>query len=193
MKYIKIVLLLLFLPALIKAQLHLPDSIRLFLQNASSDSIRYRAISQAYNFFEERNRDSALYYAEECILLTQRNNIKLQEAAALDRKAYQLSVMGRYAEALPCLLEAFKITEDRRNENNSWFNIALSPEQSRLLILSFTHHMFAILMGYTQNNQQVIFHNTEAIKAGQQVEGFPGKQRVFLANMNLGAIYPGIK
>src|SRR5258706_14050329 len=110
MKIIKIILMLL-IPAVLKAQQSLPDSTKIFLQNASNDSIRYRANTQAYNYFEERNRDSALYYEERCILLTRKNNKKLLEVSALDRKGYQLSGMGRYAEALPCFLEGFKISE----------------------------------------------------------------------------------
>jgi signal transduction histidine kinase len=188
MKLIKIILLLV-LPFLAKSQLHLPDSTRILFQNAFNDSLRYRASIQAYYYFEERNRDSALYYAEQGLLLTQKNNKKLQEAGGLDRKGYQLVAMGRYAEALPCYLQAFAITEDHRNESNSWFSVALSPEKSRLLMLSFTHHMFAILMGNAQNNQQMMFHNKEAKRIAEQIEGVAGRQRVFLADMNLGAAY----
>ena len=188
MKLIKILLLLL-LPAMAKAQLHLPDSTRIFLQNASNDSIRYRANVQAYTYFEERNRDSALYYVEHLLSISRKNNIKLQEARNLDVKGYQLSGLGRYAEALPCFLQAFKIAEDRRNESNRWFPVLLTPQKSRLIILSLTHHMFAILMGYAQNNQQVIFHNKEAKRIAEQIDGAPGKQRIMLADMNLGAEY----
>ncbi len=188
MRIIKIILLL-FIPALIKAQQQLPDSTKNFLQSASNDSIRYRACLQAYNYYEERNRDSALYYAEQTLLLARRNNKKLQEAVSLIRKGYQLSGTGRYAEALPCFLRAFEIAEDRRNESNSWFTVVLTPEKSRLLALSFTHHMYAILMGYTQNIEQSIFHNKEAKRNAQEIDGLPGKLRTLLANMNIGAAY----
>ena len=189
MKYsLKIFLFVLF-PFFGNAQQHLPDSTVQFLRQASNDSVRYRACLQAYNFFEERNRDSALYYGEQTLLLARRNNIKLQEAVSLIRKGYQLSSMGRYAEALPCFLQAFEIAEDHRNESNSWFTVVLTPEKSRLLALSFTHHMYAILMGYTQNIEQSIFHNKEAKRNAEAIGGLAGKLRILLANMNLGAAY----
>ncbi len=187
MKFTKIFLLLL-LPVSIKAQ-QLPDSTRSYLQNASGDSIKYRATIQAYAYFEERNRDSALNYAEGVILLAQKNNVKLQEARGLDMKGYQLSGKGLYAEALPCFIKAFEISEDPKNESNKWFSVVLTPEKSRLIILSLTHHMYAVLMGYTQNPDEAILHNKEAKKLAEAVGGIPGKQRIFLADMNMGARY----
>ncbi|HTD39841.1 MAG TPA: hypothetical protein VK671_04415, partial [Mucilaginibacter sp.] len=117
---IKIILLLL-IPALANGQQHLPDSTLTALKNATNDSLRYAARVEAYNYFEETNRDSALYYQNQVLLLAQKNNKKLLVARSLASIGYQLTAKGRYAEALKTLLNAFAIAEDPKNASNSWF------------------------------------------------------------------------
>src|SRR5258708_34377147 len=181
------IFLLLLIPVLANAQQHLPDSTIKALKNASNDSLRYHANIDAYFHFEEINRDSAIYYADQTLLLAQRNNKKLLIARALANKGYQLTGKGQYAEALKCLLEAFAITENPKNASNSWLLQPQStPEKSRLLMLALLHHMFAILMDRTQNTEQLIFHFKEAKRIGQQLDN---SMRIMLANMNLGNAY----
>jgi tetratricopeptide (TPR) repeat protein len=124
----------------------LPDSTVRALKNAYNDSLRYRANYSAYFYFEETNKDTALFYANRMFLLAAKNNKKLAMADALNCKGYQLSNMGRFAEALQCLLQAFRIGKDPKNDNKSWFrNQQNTPENSRLMVLSTTHHMFSVL------------------------------------------------
>ena len=164
------ILLLLLIPVLTNAQQHLPDSTVKAFKNASNDSARYTANIQAYNYFEETNRDSALYYQNQILLLVQKNNKKLLVARALASKGYQLTTIGRYAEALKTLLQAFTIAGDPKNASNSWFtNPQSTPEKTRLLMLSLIHHMFAILMDRTENAAQQIFHFKEAKRIAQSV------------------------
>src|ERR1700712_1682365 len=118
--WIKIFVLLL-IPQLVNAQLHLPDSTLKAFKRATDDSARYMAKIQAYNYFEETNRDSALYYQNQVLLLAQKNNKKLLIARSLASIGYQLTAMGRYAEALKNLLKAFAIAEDPKSASNSWF------------------------------------------------------------------------
>ncbi len=184
--FIKI-LLILMIPALAVAQQHLPDSIILALKNASNDSLRYRAKMQAYFYFEETNRDSAFYYANQTLLLATKNNKQLLVARALANKGYQLTNTGQYAEALKNLLQAFAIVEEPKNASNSWMIAPQStPEKHRLLMLSLMHHMFAILMERTQNTQQEIYHFKEAKRIAQEIDN---PLRVLLADMNLGNEY----
>jgi tetratricopeptide (TPR) repeat protein len=184
--FIKI-LLILMIPALAVAQQHLPDSIILALKNASNDSLRYRAKMQAYFYFEETNRDSAFYYANQTLLLATKNNKQLLVARALANKGYQLTNTGQYAEALKNLLQAFAIVEEPKNASNSWMKTPQStPEKHRLLMLSLIHHMFAILMERTQNTQQEIYHFKEAKRIAQKIDN---PLRVLLADMNLGNEY----
>jgi two-component system NtrC family sensor kinase len=181
------ILLLLLIPVLANAQQHLPDSTLRAFKNASNDSLRYRANRLAYDYFEEINRDSALYYADQTLLLAQKNNKKLVMASSLACKGYQLTGMGRYAGALKNLLQASAIAEDRKNASSSWFIRPQStPEKSRLLNLSLIHHMFAVLMDRTQNTEQMIYHFKEAKKIAQEIDN---PVRILLADMNLGYAY----
>jgi len=187
MKSVIKILLILLIPALAVAQQHLPDSIILALKNASNDSLRYRAKMQAYFYFEETNRDSALYYANQTLLLATKNNKQLLVARALANKGYQLTNTGQYAEALKNLLQAFAIVEEPKNASNSWMITPQStPEKHRLLMLSLIHHMFAILMERTQNTQQEVYHFKEAKRIAQEIDN---PLRVLLADMNLGNEY----
>ncbi|MDB4904496.1 MAG: hypothetical protein JWQ63_3777 [Mucilaginibacter sp.] len=181
------ILLLMILPTVINAQRHLPDSTARALKNASNDSLRYRANMEAYFYFEETNRDSALYYVEQTLLLAKRNNKQLLIARALANKGYELTGSAHYAEALKSLLQAFAVAGDPKNASNSWFiNHPSTPEKTRLLMLSLIHHMFAILMDRTENTEQMIYHFKEAKRIGREINN-PG--RIMLADMNLGAAY----
>jgi two-component system NtrC family sensor kinase len=187
MKNIIKILLLLLMPVLAHAQQHLPDSTIKALKNATNDSLRYRANVQAYLYFEEINRDSALSYVGKTLLLTRKNNKLLLVAWGLASKSYQLTTIGRYAEALKCLLQAFEIAQDPQNDNNSWFlNQRVTPEKNRLLTLALVHHMFGVLMYRTQNTEQTIFHFKEAKRIAQEINN---PTRVMLADMNLGKVY----
>jgi len=184
---IKILLVLSLIPVLSKAQQHLPDSIATSFKNARDDSARFVTNFQAYLYFEEINRDSALYYCGKALSLAKKNNQQLIVARCLASRGYQLTGMGRYAEALQCLLQAFGIAQDRRNASNAWFTVRQStPEKTRLLMVSLIHHMFGILMDRTQNTDQVIFHFKEARRIALSMDN---TLRVMIADMNIGNYY----
>ncbi|HMK19097.1 MAG TPA: hypothetical protein VK492_12910, partial [Chitinophagaceae bacterium] len=112
----KIILLLLF-PVLSNGQDMLRDSLRrIFFAGANNDSILYEAGNKLYDYYEEVNRDSAFFYADQCLQISRRNNKKLNESHILSRKAYQELNMGRYAEALQSLLASFALSENKANE-----------------------------------------------------------------------------
>jgi two-component system NtrC family sensor kinase len=185
---IKVLLLTIsLLPVLVNAQQHLPDSVLTSFKNASNDSLRYWANMQAYFYFQEINKDSALYYTSQALLLARKNNKKLAVARCLANKGYQFTGKEMYAEALNNLLQAFAIAEEPRNASNSWFiTPQSSPEKNRLFTLSLIHHMYAILMSATQNPEQEIYHYKEAKRIAQGINNI---QRIMLADMNLGAAY----
>ena len=196
-KHLKILLILLF-PLSVKAQSvqplrmqNLSDSLRLILKTAPNDSIRHEACRLLYNYYEESNRDSALYYAEQRLSLSKKNNKKIVEAFALGIKGYQLVYLGRFAEALESLLQAFKIAEDPKNdESDTWPLTGYpSPGKSRLLSLSLAHHMFSHLMAQTNNLEQHIFHCKEGRRIALEIDN---KQRILVAAMVLGSTYVAI-
>ncbi len=159
------------MPAFVDAKQNLPDSLKQVFNNAPNDSTRYIAAKALYNYYEELNRNSALYYADQSLFLARKNNKKLIEAFALNTKGYQLLHLGRYSESLQCLLQAFRIAEDPKNNKEETWQLSTqpSPGKSRLLMLAITHHMFGILMSQTQNTEQEIFHFKEARRIARKL------------------------
>jgi len=189
----KLLAMLILLPGWLAAQQRLPDSTVYALKTANNDSLSYDANHQAYLYFEEINKDSALYYNDKCLILSKRNNKNLVAARGLASKGYLLTSKGQYAAALNLLLQAFAIAEDPKNASNSWFTSngwsagqSLSPQTTRLFVLALIHHMYAILMRSTQNTQQEILHFKEARRLAELAQS---PQRIMLADMNLGSAY----
>ena len=60
-----------------------PDSLRQILTSTNNDSTRYQACRLLYTYYEERNRDSALHYADQRLLLSRKNNKRIPEALSL--------------------------------------------------------------------------------------------------------------
>ena len=188
MKHCFRILLFVLLPHWITAQQSVQDSLKESFSKAVSDSDRYHIGRRIYDYYEETNRDSAFYYAGINLQLAKANNKKLAEVLSLDNKAYQLIGLGRYAEALQYLLDAFKIAEDKKNDNEkTWylFNLPFSGN-NRLLMVCYTHHIFGILMWQTDNNEQAIVHFREARRIATEI-GHDNRQ--MMANMNLGRSY----
>ena len=133
------------------------------LEVAKSDSAIFNINMSLSIYYEEMITDSSIYFADQALLIAQRNNHKQDEAVALNSKGYGLLTVGRYREALTCLLQAHELLEKPRDENGQWYT------DSRLLTLSANHHMFGNLMMATENTEQAIFHFKEAIRIGEEI------------------------
>jgi two-component system NtrC family sensor kinase len=165
-----------------------PDSLRQILTTTDNDSIRYQACRLLYTHYEERNRDSALYYADQRLLLSRKNNKKIPEAFDLGVKGYQLVYLGRFGEALDCLLQGQKIAEDLRNDNQeSWqLNNYPSPGKHRQVTLSMINHMFGHLMMQTHNVDKQLFYLKEGRRIALSIDNH---FRVVVGDMVLGSSY----
>jgi signal transduction histidine kinase len=164
------------------------DSLKKNFINAPDDRMKYRAANHVYMYYQESNRDSALFYTEQQLQVARRNRHEIAEGIALAGKAYQLMAMGKYADALQCLQQAFAIGENKANEAEEPWDYFITPFKGngRLLLLSYTHHMYALLMVNTENPEQQIIHFKIAGEIGKQINYFP---RMLLAYMNLGQSY----
>src|SRR5436190_15327745 len=180
--------LLLLLPVVANTQSLNIDSLRTAYHNEPDGPVRYKTASNIYFYFQEINRDSALYYAEQQALIGKRKNNKIAEGVALAQQSYQLTGLGKYAESLECLQQAFLIAEDPRNEKQEQWNYFFTPfyGNRRLLLLSYTHHMYALLMLSTENLEQQIIHFKIAGRIGKEINYAP---RIMLAYLNLGQSY----
>jgi two-component system NtrC family sensor kinase len=183
----KIVLLVLF-PLLLNAQQSFLDSLKNEFKDSPDGLRRFKVSREIYNYYEESNRDSALYYAAQGLLIAQNNHNKIAEAYCLASKAYQLTQLGQFGDALQCLQQGFTIAEDPKTENGEHWDVSLLnfKGNGRLLALSYMHHMFAILMLRTENTEQEIIHFKEAGRIGREINYLP---RMILAAMNLGQSY----
>jgi two-component system, NtrC family, sensor kinase len=188
MRYVLTMISFFLYPLLANAQQGLADSLKNALRNTPDGPVRYGISRDIYSIYEESNRDSALYYAGQGLLIAQRSHHKAAEAMSLASKGYQLTQLGRFANSLECLQQAFVIAEDPLTENGPYWDLSALgfKGNNRLLALSYTHHMFAILMLRTDNREQQIFHFKEAGRIGADIGYLP---RVILANMNLGQSY----
>ena len=193
MKFNLKILLFFFFPLLVNAQQNI-DSLKSILIHGTDASLRYKAARGIYDYYEEKNRDTALYYADQSVLIAKQNSQKVPEAFSLVNKGYQLVGLGRFGEALQCFQKSFSITEDPQNEKGNTWDLSLYNfvgknyfnGNQRLLTLAYAHHMFAVLMLRTENVEQQIIHFKTAGKIGQEVNWIP---RVMLAYMNLGQSY----
>ena len=185
-------LMLVLLPVFTEAQATALDSLEKALASSKQDSTSYIICRRIYDFYEEINRDSAIYYADRSFQLAKRNNKKLAEVLTMDNMAYQLIGLGKYANALQYLLDAFKIAQDPSNDNEITWELfshsfrALVPGSNRLLVLAYTHHIYGILMLQTDNSDQATFHFTKARELSSVI-GHGVRQ--MMADMNLGRCY----
>ena len=146
---------------------------------ADSDSARYKEAINLYNYYEELNRDSALFYSDQMLQLSRKNDKRINVVIALCQKAYQEMHMGRFSAALEGLLMSLQIAEDPATETHYWVLDTLkAPHRRRLHGLSYTHHMLGVLMWRTQNIVEEIFHFKKTKSIGIEA-GTP--LRVFLA------------
>jgi two-component system NtrC family sensor kinase len=155
---------------------------------AKDDSTRQNALLNLVNYYNEVNRDSALYYNEQRLVIAKKSGYKLLEASVLSIKGYQKIQKGEYAEALECLLESLKITQDSSNlEINHWriFPSPL-PGKERFQLLSSCMHQFGILMRETENLPKEIEYFKKAILFARQVNSI---DRQMISNSNLGSAF----
>ena len=156
---------------------------------AKDDSTRQNAIHNLVNHYTEIDRDSALYFNEQRLVIAKKIGYKLLEASALNVKGYQKIQKGEYAEALKCLQESLKITQDSNNlEVNHWiivfpFHI---PGKERFHVMSSCMHMFGILMRETDNLPKEFECFKKALLLARQVNSI---ERQMISHSNLGSAF----
>ncbi|MGA9293691.1 MAG: tetratricopeptide repeat-containing sensor histidine kinase [Ignavibacteriaceae bacterium] len=189
MKNVLKILLLVLLPIVAYSQKTSIDSLRNALHYAKDDSVKWNFCGQIARYFYESNRDSSLKYINKGLLIAEKNNKVVNVASNLTDKGYQLTHLGRFAEAFECFQKAFTIVEDSTNETKRWEIYCKSLKKDRLKVLSTTDHMYAILMGATGNIESEISYFNQAKAVAAQIDD---TSRIMLANMDLGYIYLNI-
>ena len=179
------VILLVLLPIGSMAQFSHPDSLIQALKLTTSDSARVSIMEGLVDYYAEANRDSAIYYSDEILLLVNKNNKKLEEANCWCYRGYLLMKLGKYPESFSCLQHALNIAEDPESEKNTWYSYS-SPRKIRLRVLEYIHHNFGHLMGNTNNTEQQILHYNETLKIAEEIGD---TSMLGFVTMNLGSTY----
>ncbi|MBS1527498.1 MAG: hypothetical protein JST19_17760, partial [Bacteroidetes bacterium] len=187
-KYIKILLLLLLIPALGQAQHSHIDSLRKRLKTAYTDSARFSILIDLGWSYSEINRELSLYFHDQAFKLAKKANRPLDEASALTGKGYILMHQNQFPESLQCLQQAIMLGENQANETNAWFYFGkrFKPHETRLSILSSIHLILGHLMGRTNDTVRQIAEYKLSKQLGTAAQD---NHRLSLADMNLGNVY----
>jgi signal transduction histidine kinase len=155
---------------------------------AKTDSSRQLACLDLNVYYNEVNRDSALYYIEERLTIARRSGYKLLEAIALNNKGYQKTQTGKYAEALQCIMASLKITQDPENrEINSWkISQFPTPGKERLVSMSGSMHQLGLLARETENLEKEVEYFKKSLALAKE-SGHA--DRMMVATMNAGSAY----
>ena len=181
------IILLLLLPAFSNAQMRRLDSLKLALNNEVNDTLRMAIYREIYFYYNETNRDSALYLAEQHLLLAQKLKLKLWEAAGLNSKGYILMSLGNYPRSLQSLLQGMEIAKNPESEKNHWqFLKYEEPRKIRLSRLANLHHELGHLYRNTGNTGKGLLQYLETRRIAEEIKDLPTLRE---ASMNLGLTY----
>ena len=182
---------LLFLPVFVSSQsLQKLDSLHNALTNAANGSIRMEIYQELHWFYQEVNRDSAIFYCDKALPIAKQLKLRLNEADILDGKGYMFMHLGNYPKSLETFLLALKIAEDPSSERNIYkhyrYSISETPRTFRLKVLSSIHHDMGHLYGRTGNTNKQILHYRETESISESIRD---TRQLALVNMNLGWAY----
>jgi len=170
MKILLKVISLLLLPSLIAGQQQNPYLSGLYstLSVAISDTARMEAYSKLGSYYNLEDRDSSSFYLEKALPIAVRLNLKLDEAALLNKMGVILMQQEKFSKSLECYLKAINIAKDPVTEKNSWhLPPGQNPRSARLLVLSRSYDLIGLLNAYTGNwsdnikNQLKNYHEAE--------------------------------
>jgi signal transduction histidine kinase len=122
-------------------------------------------------------------------VIAKKSGYKLLEAAVLSVKGYQKIQKGEYAEALKCLQESLKITQDSNNlEVNHWIIVSPShiPGKERFHVMSSCMNQFGILMRETDNLPKEFEYFKKALLLAKQINSI---DRQMTSHLNLGSAF----
>ena len=173
------------------------DSLQLVLSQTTNDTIKGTTLYNLAFYYLESDRDSALFFIEQAMVLEKKLNLPILIANSLVIKSYLESKAGNLLLAFKLANEALAITQDEKNEKNVYIEkgsaFAGNPHQYRLDVLCGVFHRMADLYSYTGNNQKAIAYYKEATHVAELLKNKPGlKNSTFYlvnSNMNLGNLY----
>ena len=147
------------------------------------------AFRDLHFYYSEMNRDTALYFAEQQLLLSQKLHQKLWEASAYESIGYVTQIMGNYPKAYEALSNALRIAEDSNSEKQNWNVKKFAKDgdayKARYYNLTAIHILFAFLNIGTGNNQKAFESFEKGIKTAEKVNDNVG---LIAAYANFGSV-----
>ena len=166
------------------------DSLRLIWNKTTNDTVRMAAARSLGFYYQERNRDSGLYFNEQQALLARQLKLRLWEGDALDQIGCVTAGLKDYGRSLQAFLDGLEILKDKEAEKNIWrlsiFSKEGNPGIARLTAVGYIHNDLSILYLGTGNFQEAISNLQQAIKINERIN-FPSL--LSDANGNLGRAY----
>ncbi|MEO5947431.1 MAG: ATP-binding protein [Chitinophagaceae bacterium] len=166
------------------------DSLRIILQHTSNDTVRMRISRSMGWYYQERNRDSSLYFHEQELTLSRKLKLKLWEADALDQAGWVLSQLKNYPLSLQYFLDAIKIAENPDCEKNIWqpgiFAEEKNPSTARLTVYGFIYNDMSQLYKAIGNDEKGLSSLLQSLKIGESINNYTMLSTV---SVNLAEIY----
>jgi two-component system, NtrC family, sensor kinase len=152
------------------------DSIQIVLNQTSNDTLRMRLSRSLGWRYQEKNRDSSLFFHEQELALARKLNLKLWEADALDQAGWVLAQLKNYPRSLQYFLDAIKIAENPDCEKNIWlpglFAKDKNPSTARTTVLGFIYNDMSQLYRSIGNNEKELFWILQSLKIGRSINNY---------------------
>jgi len=163
-----------------------PDSLKIVLQSAENDSVRFSINKKLSGYYSNKDRKMTFEFNEAALKIVRKINMKLDVAACLGDIGYYLNKEDRYGEAFKCYIEGIRLAEDPANEQRSWLKpVGADPYQYRMQILAWLHHDFGHVYRSTNNNVEAILQFRKCQKYLKKA--LPTSYNT--VDMNIGAVY----
>ena len=200
MKYCFKIILFLLLPALTNAQINAVsettqqvDSLLSVSRQTDNDSLKMEIYDNMTNYYGERNRDSAIYYAEQELAIAKKIKQPIWQGDALNVISYEWMHLGNYSQSLQAANDALKLAENKASEINFYYSkmnkFYPDPHKNRLALLSLVYVKFAFLYENTGNDDKAI---ANLVQASRIAESIDNPYLSSLCNMHLGEEYLSI-
>ena len=148
------------------------DSLQYAWQHTSNDTLRMKISRSLGWHYQEKNRDSSLYFHQQELTLARKLKQKLWEADALDQAGWVLAQLKNYPLSLQYFLDGIKILENKNCEENIWgislFSQSGNPVNARLTALAFIYNDLSVLYAGAGNLEKEF----SSLSAAMQKEAF---------------------
>jgi signal transduction histidine kinase len=199
-KRISYVLFFLFIVKVVAAQQPYIDSLEKEISLSKNDTIRSILFGKLSDVYAEINPDSSYHYAGKMLAITQKLDLKLEEAAALGEMSYALLNLGNYPRSLQTILSAIAITENPKSEKNilperfsaidEFTDRTLTPHLQRLTKMGRMLQYAGILYVNMGNFEKSIYYYKQALPFQEEVKNF---RLLSITYSTLGRAYLSLK